>query len=160
VAELTSMLAGERFSDHPRCACPALTAFLRGYNDSVTKRLRQDLYALASELVGTRADESTTTMRGERLVELAWQFERKLGPVRISPAVNFQIRFDRYAGAGIHLGRCARHNPACHRAVLDLLTELCETPASRDFGSRPWQRGRRAAAGGEELAQQRGTFVS
>src|SRR4051794_31569653 len=95
VAELTSMLAGERFSDHPRCACPALTAFLRGYNDALDNPQRQDLFALATELVGTRADEATTTERGERLVDLAWRFERRLGPFTVSPTVNFSIRFDR-----------------------------------------------------------------
>jgi hypothetical protein len=142
VAELTSMLAGERFSDHPRCACPALTAFLRGYNDSLSNTLRQDLYAMASDLVGTRADEATTTARGERLVALAWRFERKLGPVVVTPAVNFHIRFDRYQGAGMHLGKCARRQPAAHAAVLDLLRELTYTPVSRDnearLGSHNW----------------------
>src|SRR3954470_6658475 len=91
VAELTSMLAGERFTDHPRCACPALTAFLRGYNDAIDNGKRQDLYALASELVGTRADEETTTARGERLVDLAWQHPRRFGPLLIPPEVCFAI---------------------------------------------------------------------
>jgi hypothetical protein len=154
------MLAGERFSDHPRCACPALTAFLRGYNDALDNRQRQDLFAIASELVGTRADERTTTARGERLVELAWQYERRLGPFVVTPAVNFNVRFDRYQGAGIHLGKCARRDPDCHQAVMATLKELAATPVTRDNESRPWQRRDRAAApGGEELPQQRGALV-
>ena len=48
VMELASMLAGEPFSDHPRCACPVIGSFLRAYNDSVDDDRRQDLYAYAS----------------------------------------------------------------------------------------------------------------
>jgi len=122
------MLAGERFSDHPRCACPALTAFLRGYNDAVNHHLRQDLFALASDLVGSRSpSEAVTTARGERLVDLAWEWERRIGPVRLSPNVGFTVRFDRYQGAGLHLGAVARRNPACHTAVLLTLRELIAT---------------------------------
>jgi hypothetical protein len=53
--ELASMLAGERFTDHPRSVDPVLAAFLREYNDRTDDRRRQDLYALASAVVGTRA---------------------------------------------------------------------------------------------------------
>jgi hypothetical protein len=33
--ELTSMLAGEPFSDHPRSVCPVIGSFLRAYNDRI-----------------------------------------------------------------------------------------------------------------------------
>jgi hypothetical protein len=41
--ELASMLAGERFSDRPRSVSRALAAFLRGYNDLLDDKRRQDL---------------------------------------------------------------------------------------------------------------------
>src|ERR1044072_7923842 len=44
VMELSSMLAGEPFSDRPRCVDPVIAAFLRTYNDGLDDRRRQDLY--------------------------------------------------------------------------------------------------------------------
>src|ERR1700756_2774838 len=62
VMELASMLAGEQFSDHPASVCPVIGSFLRAYNDSVDDNRRQDLYAYAARVVGTR-----TTAEGQRL---------------------------------------------------------------------------------------------
>jgi hypothetical protein len=53
VMELASMLAGERFSDHPRSVCPVIARYLRAINDGLDDERRQSLYALASEVVGT-----------------------------------------------------------------------------------------------------------
>ncbi len=53
VVELASLLAGEAFSDHPRCVSRVAAAFLRGYNDEIDARRRQDLVPLAGELVGS-----------------------------------------------------------------------------------------------------------
>ena len=55
VMELASMLAGEPFSDRPRCVDPVIAGFLRTYNDGIDESRRQDLYPLASEVVGSRA---------------------------------------------------------------------------------------------------------
>jgi len=55
VVELASMLAGEPFTDRPRSVSPVVAAFLRGYNDGVGDRRRQDLYPLAAEIVGSTA---------------------------------------------------------------------------------------------------------
>lgn len=55
VMELASMLAGEEFNDHPQAVCPVISAFLRAYNDCVDDRRRQDLYAYAAKVVGTRS---------------------------------------------------------------------------------------------------------
>ena len=63
VMELVSMLAGEPFSDRPRTACPIIGAFLRPYNDGLDAERRQDLYELASLVVGTAADRRTTRRR-------------------------------------------------------------------------------------------------
>lgn len=123
-AELVSMLAGERYSDRPKCLCPALAAFVRGYNDGLDDRRRQDLIALAPDLVDTRRGEAVTTARGEALVQLAWDYEHRVGPLRFGPIVNYAGRFNRYEAAGAHLGRCARRQPECHRAVIDTLRLL------------------------------------
>jgi hypothetical protein len=67
VMELASMLADEGFSDHPDGACPVIAGFLRGYNDCVDDERRQDLYAYASEVVGSRGG-GLVTARRKRLV--------------------------------------------------------------------------------------------
>jgi hypothetical protein len=132
VAELVSMLAGERYSDRPRCACPALVAFLRGYNDALDDDLRQDLFPLASDLVGTRACERVTTARGDALVDLAWRYERRAGPLKFGPVLNYPTRFHRYEAAGAHLGLCARRQPDCHRHVLATLRGMAGSAAGVD----------------------------
>ena len=134
IAELISMLAGERYSDRPRCSCPALTAFLRGYNDSLDDVKRQDLFALASELVGTRGPEALTTRRGDELVALAWQHEVRVGLLRLGPVMNYPGRLQRYEAAGAHLGRCARGQDDCHRAVLATLSRLARVGSQPGSG--------------------------
>ena len=69
--ELASMLAHEPFSDHPHSVCPAIGSFLRAYNDSIDDERRQDLYAYAAMVVGSRASIDVEHMRAERL--MAWQ---------------------------------------------------------------------------------------
>src|SRR4051812_21422253 len=54
VMELTSMLAGERFSDRPVAACPVIGAFLRPYNDLAPDGRRQELAPMASRIVDSR----------------------------------------------------------------------------------------------------------
>src|SRR4051794_10989619 len=128
VAELTSMIAGERFSDHPSCACPAVTAFLRAYNDRVDDDRRQDLYVIASELVGSRRAEAFTNERADRLLALAWRHRERIGPLTRFPRLNYAHRLDRCEAAGDHLGRCARRDPGVHAAVLAELHALLERP--------------------------------
>lgn len=67
VMELASMLAGESFSDHPASVCPVIGSFLRAYNDRVDNQRRQDLYAYASKVVGSRASWSVAQARTDRL---------------------------------------------------------------------------------------------
>ena len=67
VMELASMLAGEPFSDHPISVCPVIGAFLRTYNDSVEDGRRQDLYAYASKVVGSRSSEAVERERQAHL---------------------------------------------------------------------------------------------
>ena len=73
VMELASMLAGEPFSDHPASVCPVIGSFLRAYNDSIGDEFRQDLYAYASRVVGTRSSLDIQRARAERVT--AWAIE-------------------------------------------------------------------------------------
>lgn len=128
VAELVSMLGDERYSDRPKCCCPALAAFLRGYNDGLDDGGRQDLIALAPALVGTRsADERVTARRGAELIDLAWAYERR-SLLRPGPVLNFPRLLEQYEAAGHHLGRCARRDPACHAEVLATLRRQASEP--------------------------------
>jgi hypothetical protein len=73
--ELASMLAGERFSDHPKSVCPTVAALLRAYNDALDGDSRQDLYRFASEAVGTRAGYELAEHRAQFV--LAWARSRQ-----------------------------------------------------------------------------------
>ena len=75
VMELASMLAGEQFTDHPVSVCPVIAALLRSYNDSVDDRRRQDLYAYAARVVGSRSTVALERARADRLTE--WTRERR-----------------------------------------------------------------------------------
>jgi hypothetical protein len=85
--ELASMLAGEPFSDRPRCVDPVIAAFLRTYNDGIDDRRRQDLYPLASAVVGTRSLPSVQAERARMC--LRWAQARhndiRRGPRRLLP---------------------------------------------------------------------------
>jgi hypothetical protein len=80
--ELSSMLAGERFSDRPKSVCPLIGALLRTYNDNLDDRRRQDLYRFAAEAVGTRGDYALERARAEVALEAA----RGAAPRRAEPA--------------------------------------------------------------------------
>lgn len=91
VMELASMLAGERFSDHPKSVCPAIGIVMRAYNDGIDDARRQDLYHCASACVGTRDRRSRaeTTARFEEFFGLKpWRvpFARRTRERRVGRA--------------------------------------------------------------------------
>ena len=60
VMEVVAMLAGEPFTDHPSCASPVVSAFLRNWNDALDDDTRQTLKQHIPRLVnskGTPAQE-------------------------------------------------------------------------------------------------------
>jgi hypothetical protein len=69
--ELASMLAHEPFSDRPRSVSPVIGAFVRTYNDGVDDDRRQDLYPVASEIVGTAAGRVLASERVSLRLEFA-----------------------------------------------------------------------------------------
>jgi hypothetical protein len=69
VVELASMLAGERFSDHPPTVCPVIAGFLRGYNDLMPEQDLPELYPIAARVVGSAGPKSVRRERARRLIE-------------------------------------------------------------------------------------------
>jgi len=57
--EFASLLAGERWSDHPSCTHPLLGELARQVNDNVSDAGRQQLTPLVSSVVGRRGDDRT-----------------------------------------------------------------------------------------------------
>jgi hypothetical protein len=109
VMELSSMLAGERFSDHPKSVCRVIASFLRAYNDAVDDRRRQDLYSCAAAVVGTRSSRATERARLARC-------ERELAELRGAAAPGWRRRL-------AHGLRCL--DPSCH--ATRLFAELART---------------------------------
>ena len=121
------MLAGERFSDHPKSVSRVIAAFLRAYNDAVDDARRQDLYRCAAQVVGTRtsrAGECARLARCEReLAEVHPRSRRK--PARwitralhaLDPSSNMSGRFD-------HLARRLCISEDGHRRALALIDDL------------------------------------
>ncbi len=68
--ELASLMAGERFSDRPRCACVVIAAFLRDWNDRSGYAQRQHLRPYARRVIRSRTRRSGTHRR--RDVCLIW----------------------------------------------------------------------------------------
>jgi hypothetical protein len=70
IVELASVIAEEPFSDHPRCVCKVIAAFLRSWNDRASHSARQRLLPYAQRVVGSRAARRITRRR--RDVCLTW----------------------------------------------------------------------------------------
>ena len=126
VMELASMLAGERFSDHPVSVCPVIGAFLRAYNDSIDDRRRQDLYAYAAKVVGTRSSRAVQRPRAERLA--AWASEvkqRRWTRFLLAPRLR-ALALERHPDfVGTRAVSAIRtHDDETHRQVRALIDEL------------------------------------
>ncbi len=65
VMEAVAYVAGEPFSDHPKCASPVLSAFLRQFNDRLPNdKLRTELLGpLVPKLVGSKASPAVEEKR-------------------------------------------------------------------------------------------------
>jgi hypothetical protein len=126
--ELASMLAGEPFSDHPASACPVVGSFLRAYNDSVGDQRRQDLYAYAARVVGSRSSAAVQRRRAERVAAWAIEMQRRRW-TRVLPLSRLRsIGLHRHPSAhaiGTYAVRAIpRHSDENHREVLALIDEL------------------------------------
>jgi hypothetical protein len=136
--ELSSMLAGEPFSDHPRSVSGPVAAFLRRYNDLLDDARRQDLYPYASRAVGTVADPEAEDARIERL--LSWADDLWLSrpwPVRcglISARRRRQRVSHAEAAASYAIRAIPKRSDDMHAAVLALVDELIAIGAPRRTG--------------------------
>jgi hypothetical protein len=126
IMELASMLAGERFSDHPVSVCPIVGAILRAYNDDIDQGRRPDLYRYAAESVGTRGSYALQLRRARHAIAWARTVYSKRGRLRRRPTEPRpdhgpdEIAFYLVRS----LGR--RHSDESHAAVLAMLDELIE----------------------------------
>lgn len=57
--EMASVLAGERWSDHPSCTHPLLAELARDVNDRISDAGRQELAPLIPSVVGRHGDDRT-----------------------------------------------------------------------------------------------------
>lgn len=55
--EMASLLAGQRWSDHPRCTHPLLAALARMVNDCTSDARRSELAPLVPSVIGLTADD-------------------------------------------------------------------------------------------------------
>jgi hypothetical protein len=129
VMELASMLADEPFSDHPAAVCPVVGSFLRAYNDSIDDGRRQDLYAYASQVVGSRATLSVQRQRAERLAEWAFEMQHRQWTSRYLPLARLRMANLRRQPSAHAVGTYAvraipRHTDETHAEALALLEEL------------------------------------
>jgi hypothetical protein len=145
VMELASMLAGERFSDHPASVSPVIAGFLREYNDRIDDARRPDLLRFATEAVGTRASADVERVRSAmcrnwaraRLADAdcrGWRSRR----LRVSVGVSERSRpaacgvlAARVAAAAIPRGGDAAHDRALAFAELLIATHAPLPAASR-----------------------------
>lgn len=67
VMEAVAWLAGETHSDHPTCACPVISGFLRRLNDRLPDDLRQQLKPLIPRLIGSRSTDRAVVLRRAHL---------------------------------------------------------------------------------------------
>ena len=65
------MLADEPFTDRPGSTSPVIAALLRTYNDGLGDDRRQDLYPLASLIVGTASGRRVEQDRASRCLQFA-----------------------------------------------------------------------------------------
>jgi hypothetical protein len=128
VMELASMLAGEQFSDHPSTVCPVIGSFLRAYNDSIDDARRQDLYAYASMVVGSRGSAEVQRARAERLVQWSADMRQRRWTRYLLPqpirtlGLYRQPPLDAVGTHAVHAIR--RHTDQTHAEALGLIDEL------------------------------------
>jgi hypothetical protein len=117
VMELASMLADERFSDRAATVSPVIGAFLRTYNDGLDDERRQDLYPVASLIVGSAARRSVEDERGSRCLA----FARRLGARLPRGRAALALRTPEAAGS---IAALAALRAGAHEEALAFVQEL------------------------------------
>jgi hypothetical protein len=128
VMELSSMIAGESFTDQPQCVCPVIAAFLRAYNDALDDRRRQDLYGYAARVIGTRSTPEIERSRIERVVSWAGEMRASRNRLaRLFRRVDLGLRppSSARAAASLAVNAIGRRSDSSHARALSLVDELC-----------------------------------
>jgi hypothetical protein len=157
--ELASLLAGERFSDHPACVCKVIAAFMRSLNDRLGHRDRQRLIPYVQRAVDSRGGRELTRRRYEICLAAAGVAVQG-GPLRrglsrltlrgrIFALFGLRHAMRIHEGAGEYAARVlfARQGTEAAFAVLDRLLEAA--PLAHPVQRPP---GERVAAAVRELA--------
>jgi hypothetical protein len=71
VMEVVSYIAGEKFSDRPECACPAVAALARRLNDRLPDHERQRLLPYVVRIAGSKASHEIYEQRGFMAADFA-----------------------------------------------------------------------------------------
>jgi len=140
VMELASMLGDEPFSDHPVSVCPVIGSFLRAYNDSIDDDRRQDLYAYAAKVVGSRGSAAVQRARAERLASWAAELQRRRWTRYLLPARLRTIGLHRQPpihAVGTYAAHAiSKHTDLTHAEALALIDELLAIGARRQAADR------------------------
>lgn len=144
VMELASMLAGEAFSDRPRCVDPVIGAYLRTFNDRIGHAERQRLVPYAQRCVGTRGSRRLTSARRDLCLHYAGVRVLARNPAaralallgaraRVAALVGLRPALRLATGAGELAGRAiaAERDTEAGLGLLDALLHEGATPASR-----------------------------
>lgn len=101
------MLAGERFSDRPRCVDPVLAAYMRAFNDRLGHRDRQRLMPYAARAVGTRAGRRRSRERARLCLAFANLHATPLARVVIRLRLGLRWTLRLQTGSAEHAARVA-----------------------------------------------------
>jgi hypothetical protein len=137
VLELASMLAGEPFSDQPRCVCPVIAVYLRAYNDCADDVARQALYGAAARVVGTAAGLEIERARARRCTELTADLHAEWSPLHrwLRPQPPLYVRDEALEATGVHLARkLLRHREGTVDHALAIVDELAAIGAPQGAG--------------------------
>lgn len=117
------MLAEEPFSDRAGAVSPVIGAFLRTYNDGLDDERRQDLYPIASLVVGTAGGRRVEDERADRCL----RFARSLGAQPPGGRAAMAMTTPEAAGSWAALA-ALRSGPSAdaHAAALAFVHELAE----------------------------------
>jgi len=111
------MLAHEPFSDRARSISPTIGALLRTYNDGLDDVRRQDLYPVASAIVGTAARRTVERERINRCLAFAGRHRVRM------PGRRAALGLATPEAAGALAARAALEADA-HEEALALVDEL------------------------------------
>lgn len=75
VMEAVAFIAGEEWTDRPKCACPVISSFMRQLNDGMSASQRQKLKQLIPLLINSKKSISVEVKRARHIAEWCQQFK-------------------------------------------------------------------------------------